>query len=390
MARENVSEQPIQRFAAFFRTYGIALGVILAAIPLATSRINLLPMYESNRDLLTFFTSLLSLLGVAFLFNIRRRIGLAVFPHGQRALSTPQMKQRFRWGVLLPALLSVLSVGALLAYLGFLNESVDRSALAFGRYSESERLIDILSSERSLIDIRQKHSVVSVHETAVKVPAQLFGRTEESAKVWGTAEDLTRDGKKQRLTSVEFRSEEAVDLVRRLTPSAEIPLRWGIEISYVLMFWGAAMAFVWLGLIEYVQAELDITDRELLENPYMQAPARQFRVDEVFDLDKNPASLFFSLEYSLEQDKAVLISGPVGPFCEPHNILLRPKAQGEREGTHVWSCQTKVDKKVVELHTVTLGFDKIEVRRHAEKAARRELASLASSLRTVPRQTQES
>ncbi len=107
------SESAISKFAASFRNYGIALGVIVAAIPFLTSSVKLLPMYDAQRNVLTFFTSLLSLLGVALLFGIRRWIGARVFPPGPRYLSKKGMIRRLWFGMICPAGLITLSILAL-------------------------------------------------------------------------------------------------------------------------------------------------------------------------------------------------------------------------------------------------------------------------------------
>ncbi len=67
MAQDNQKEHSLLKFARFFQNYGIGLGIILAAIPFATSTLNLLPIYKSHRSMLTFFTTLVSLLAVALL-----------------------------------------------------------------------------------------------------------------------------------------------------------------------------------------------------------------------------------------------------------------------------------------------------------------------------------
>lgn len=357
MADESVKQPSIQRFAAFFRGYGISLGIILSAIPFATSNIRLLRMYESNRELLTFFTSLLSLLGVALLFAIRRRIGASVFPSGNRVLSRKGMRARNVWGIFVPSLFIVISVVSLIAYLGFLNSSISRAALEFARDKTGRPLSELLQGADS-------------------ASGQLFGKDGEEAKVFGSALRDSAEGKSALLLSVHFNSEEAVDHVLRLTPSAEIPLHWGIEITYVLMFSTAALAFVWFGIIEYLQGELGLSDRDLLESPYRQAPDHQFAVDKVRDLDDDSAPLYFTLSYNPDEDPPKLISGPDGPFCTTHNTRLEYSSPGKEERTHIWSCRMQIKDSIVTLHTLTLGFDSTEIIKEALGATGGELASL--------------
>lgn len=354
----------IQKFAMSFRNYSIALGVIVSAIPFATSRIDLLPMFDGQRDVLTFFTSLLSLLGVAFLFGVRRRIGAAVFPPDGRRLSKSAMSRRLWYGVRMPGALVVLSLVALLTYLASMAFSVERAALRMA--------IDPVNG-RTLEEM-----VAGPGE--VEVSAQLFGQPEPSATViaraWDVKDELGEITKRR--TTVRFQSEEGIQLLRRKTPSMEVPLHWVTEIAYVLMFGGAALAFVWFGLVEHLQSQLGLSDRELLERPYVLAPDHVFRIAEVKDLDESPAPVHFEMRYDPEKTPPALVSGPHGPICSADgNVLTYLGGEADR---HRWACTTidysSKEKKTITLHEVTLPFDDIGVRERAVRAARAELEAL--------------
>src|SRR6266487_487176 len=124
-ASKSPDRAPISKFARFFRSYGIALGVIIAAIPFATKAGNLLPIFDAAKDILTFSTSLLSFLGIAVLFGVRRSIGQAVFPHSEtRCISRLEYRRRSIYGSVWPIALGFLAVLALGAYLAFVSVSL--------------------------------------------------------------------------------------------------------------------------------------------------------------------------------------------------------------------------------------------------------------------------
>ena len=118
-------------FAEFFKGYGIALGIIIAAIPFVSSSLDLLPNYSANKDILTFFTSLFSLMAVAILFSIRRHIGNRVFPPARRVLSPREYRYKKWFGIIIPCIFACVSFLSLITYLEILDRSVDQVALDF-------------------------------------------------------------------------------------------------------------------------------------------------------------------------------------------------------------------------------------------------------------------
>jgi hypothetical protein len=137
---------PVKKFAVFFRSYGIALGVIIGAIPVVTRAGGLLPGYQAVRDTLTFATSLLSLLAIAFLFGFRRHIGEAVFPvRPGSSISREQQKRRTKFGTATPVALALIAIFGLVIYLVSLNLSIAEVAGASGAKITKESMEQILS-----------------------------------------------------------------------------------------------------------------------------------------------------------------------------------------------------------------------------------------------------
>ena len=299
----------------------------MAAVPFSTNQLDLLPAYDSNKNVLTFFTTLVSLLGVAILFAIRRRIGISVFPH-RRVLTPGEMYIRRVGGIFIPAGLIGISILSLIIYLGVLNASIDRAAQQFARDESGATLYELL-------------------EDRDDVEASLFGLIDNSeARVIGHARTSERQ---RRQRSVSFLSEKGIELIRQNTPSVEIPLHWPLEIFYVIMFLSAVLAFVWFGIIEYMQGELglDYVDRKLLENPYRPVPVRIFEVPQVRDLKQYPSTVFFRLTYNPDDSPPTLVTGPEGPYCDSHKARLGSAKSNVHGTTHLWSHNVFSNKKLI-------------------------------------------
>src|ERR1043165_1834153 len=256
-AHAETEQTSIGRFAKVFTGYGIALGVILAAVPVATKATDLLPIYNTNRDVLTFATSLLSLLSVAFVFNLRRRIGEVAFPVSRRLTREQARRRRFHT-IGVPLVLGTLAFGFLATYLVSVRESVMELART-GNPSE----------------------------TTIKKQADI-------------AELLLN------------------------TPWVSIPYFWVLQAAYIGTFLCGVVAFVWLGIIEYVQMELGLSDRDLIANAYREMPVLEFRVPSIYprhaEGEKEPSfDVYFQVQYEVVRDQCVLQPGPCQPWCSKHD-----------------------------------------------------------------------
>jgi len=285
---------PVKKFAAFFKAYGIALGVILAAMPLATKAGGLLPGYQTMKDTLTFSTSLISLLAIAVLFGYRRQIGQAVFPVVPgKSISREQLRRRTNYGTVTPIMLGSLAILGLIAYLTFLNLSI----------------ANVAEGQRQLIAGKQD-----------------------------------------------------MDMILFNTPLVAIPFLAPICLSYAMMFFGAATAFVWYGLIEYVQAEIRISDEDLIAKPYVLMNRHDFKLDDDSTMTDSIPFFYFEWDSQLE--------GPIahvsGPLCETHNRKLQYK--GKRGiGKHEWACIDPDKKK--KNHIFILSYDTVIIRQMAKAKA---------------------
>jgi hypothetical protein len=148
--------------------------------------------------------------------------------------------------------------------------------------------------------------------------------------------------------------------------------------SYVIMFWSAVVTFVWLGVIEYMQQEMRLTDRDLLDNPYFVAKQLDYTVDGVADLsDKDAVGIFFRLEYDPTAARPEICADPTGPYCETHHHELKYEGKGPFRN-HTWRCEKKESDKTIHWsHKVILADDRHSLR---DKVLREGRAQIRSSV----------
>jgi hypothetical protein len=280
---------PASRFATFFRGYGIALGLVMAAVPIATKAANLLPIFATTKDVLTFSTSLASFLAIAILFGARRSIGEAVFPRTtHRCIPSAQFSRRKLYGTIIPTCFVIVAIAALAGYLVAVHCSL--TALK-EKSSDAPRTIEIILKETTFIDI---------------------------------------------------------------------PNKAALDLTYGVMFVFATMAFVWLGLIEYIQSDLRLTDSDLITNPYRQMSRLRFKLRGVED--DGSSSTYFTAEYDPDDEKPKPLVR--GPYCLNHD---RPLGYaGKEKGTHTWVCADAEGKNA---HDIVFRYDSVESDEAAKKMA---------------------
>ncbi|HTP07973.1 MAG TPA: hypothetical protein VMP08_06965, partial [Anaerolineae bacterium] len=104
----------IAGFAAFFKSYGIGLSLIVATLPIVISAFDLIPVFAATKNSLTIVTSFTSYLLVGFIFSLRHRLGRIYFG-GHLANGKPIAYHRRLSGVaaalnLLPLVLLVIAI----------------------------------------------------------------------------------------------------------------------------------------------------------------------------------------------------------------------------------------------------------------------------------------
>jgi hypothetical protein len=348
------------RFSSFFRGYGLSLGVILAAIPFLATSLDLLPAFQSFGIILTFATSLISLLTIAFLFGIRRHIGEAVFPPQQtRVLPSTYVNRRRRWSVLIPLVLATVSIVSLALYLEVVRSAVaevavDRTFVGTGTTS----LRDTLRTEK-------------------RAAGWLFGDSlRRGLWVSAVAESSGTEGRIARIT---YMTREAEDSILSHTSVSVVPRFLLLVLAYVLVFWGAAAAFVWLGLVEYMQRELSLSDASLIRAPYRQMDKRTFLIPGVEPDTSSPLvdglrlPIVFQAEFDPHQSHAQ--ASVFGPLCGGlhGNRPLVYQGWDVVKALHRWACLKPGDTSGTVVHLVFLSDGEVQLNQRARGVVGQEL-----------------
>ena len=374
------NKQPIEEFAGVFKNYGVALGIIFSAVPVLTGVFDLLPIYEATKSLLSYTTSLVSFLFISMLFALRRRIGVAVFPE-RRVLARTERIMRNICGVAVPILFGFTAMASLAIYLLLLNASVEDAALNYSYVQEGEKDLALVTALGDIDEATKKPKSLETFKT------NLFNLEGPDATVKGYWENDSADKNKPYWNKkVQFTTETGRKTVLEQTPYHNIPHRSYLGIAYVSMFLSVVIAFVWCGLIEYVQQVLGITDKDLMKNPYKKAKVHEFEIDGVEDLSPNlaadedkrpiPVKILFAVEYDPEPDPPVIVAGPEGPFCGRHEKRpLRYMLPGD-EGIHYWRCINPDEKKTEGNHDVVLKHDKAGLKKLMQSTAQKEINDL--------------
>lgn len=367
-------QRPIRRFLALFRSYGTSMGAIVAATPVLTTVLDLVPLYHADRNMLTFFGSFTAVLAAAVLFSYRHQIGAAVFPATRRILLPSEMSSRQLFSIWVPVGLAALSLGSLVFWQALTHYSVERVVLEYA-VPEAERRdvgdpppswgarVGESSLGERLLSGYEDLAAATRRSVAAVLPWEAGDGGEGGAlEVLGTVEKLA-DGADPRV-SVRFLSERGVRLVLDNTPSLNIPYRWGILLSYVLMFAFGTAAFVWLGLMEFAQERLGLEDWELMSSPFRAADRHQFQLpgrrvvsDSDVEGELDPSrNLSFLMYLRIAGGKVDLLRGPVGPICDRHDQPLEPVGLGPAETR--WRCRyrTSDDRKPAE-HELVLAAE---------------------------------
>ncbi|MEJ2179034.1 MAG: hypothetical protein P8Y28_01020 [Gammaproteobacteria bacterium] len=139
MAEQKNENASYFRILELFRYFGIVLAIAVALAPLLTRYEDLLPMYAAQKEMLTFFATLVCLLALGVIFSIRRSISRLVFPLHTRAISDKTMFKRRFFRYYTPLIMILLSIVAMVCYYYILDRSVKLSAAKFS-YSFDKKL----------------------------------------------------------------------------------------------------------------------------------------------------------------------------------------------------------------------------------------------------------
>ncbi|KPJ92301.1 MAG: hypothetical protein AMJ55_09960 [Gammaproteobacteria bacterium SG8_15] len=377
-------------FLEFFRYFGIILAIVVALAPMLTRYEDLLPMYAAQKEMLTFFTSLVCLLALGVLFSVRRSISHRVFPLHSRAISKTTMSKRRRFRYYAPLMMVAISVASMVFYYYILDKSVKYAAAEFSYSLKSptednptsnnadikttlySRLKELINSSAHINDNEQFYLFRQYGSNDALVTISYEDIDDNKIK---TVEDAT--------PYIKFDSERGYEMVLALTPAIEIKnIEW-IILSFVLIYLGSSVAFAWIGLIEYLQRENNLEDKDLLYKPYRVAKEHAFKIDALETPGVNPVPLYFKFSYDPKQSPPTILEPPSGPYIENYGNRLEYYGPDKDSEFHVWAHHTMIeqgtDRKEIPVYTATLKYNPRDLQELMYKAAYQELSKITAS-----------
>jgi hypothetical protein len=289
--------QPIAGFARFFRGYALSLSIIVASVPLVSGYFDLMPFFLGTKAFLTGLTSLGSYLLVGFLFFQRLSLATLYFPLrriGDQRVAFEEERRRIRGFGFVPLYLILIALFLFPSYILVTTQAEREVAYGYG----------VLKDGRPL--------------DAVTV-ADLPKPPEQEARLSllkdnSTFEIIFRVGSNNMpFWDVQFPNQEIVKGILAQTPYTEQPRLLTSTLLFLFAFLFVVAAFILVGLRDYLQAELGVSDTDLLGvDP---TEKERFWVDDL-------PGIYGYIEYSfVVPEVRPRISGP---FCLWHDLLPEP------------------------------------------------------------------
>jgi hypothetical protein len=104
--------------------------------------------------------------------------------------------------------------------------------------------------------------------TLYRTEGQLYGRPGDEYWIVGVAQQGYNGPEAEHVVRL---TDDSYNAILGKTAPSQVSLRFWLFVFYVLAFAGAASSLVWLGVIEYLQGELQIQDADLIRTPYRRA-----------------------------------------------------------------------------------------------------------------------
>lgn len=259
----------VRKFARFFKTYGFSLGLVVAALPFGLQKTNFIDYYKSTGGALTFVASLVSYLCVAGVFGARQHIGQIVF-RARRTITVKEGFSRVIYSTIIPAICGVLGAIFLVIYMSILNYSVDDVAINMSYLTDQQHPQRQISIHEAIVNQakarRDRKDDSPFHGRA---EGQLLGKPGEDYRVVGESTGVDQTPEENPLWETAIRlSKPTYEAILTETAPGEITGQFFLFVFYIAAFAAAAVSLVWFGVIEYLQAELGITDADLIRRPY--------------------------------------------------------------------------------------------------------------------------
>jgi hypothetical protein len=306
----------ITSFAKFFKAYGIGLSLVTAAVPLAVGQWDLLPSFEGIKGPITFITSVTCYLVVGFIFAHRHDLGRLFFPGRlvgtMRVASARQLKMS-KFVRLLPGVLALLCIFLFFIYLLTVHDAEQEIALKYMRPLDPDNNAKLeswpigakgqLPYELPIFALRWLDENRVAAEKTIRVLVRKVPAPNDKLHEYKYEYEVL------------FDDEQSVTALRKSAPSTAVP-HWLMGILFLGTFLSAVSAFVMMGLQDYIQEQMGISDVTLLTEERIGTREEKFFVEEVPDLygfvEFNPHDSQFDPVYR-------------GPFCIWHDKEPTPR-----------------------------------------------------------------
>ena len=250
----------VKAFANFFKRYMSISSVIAAALPIPVTSISLIPTYTAHIKLLSTYTPMVCFLLLGYIFYMRQSIGNRMFgtqltqyryiskirdayfkdedeeKEQERILSAFINRAKSRMVIInvLPLFLIIASIGTILSYHHFLDQSV---GLAMNDESINTMVVETVSQDYSK---RYQDWLQKTGKEEMMIPPIKFRAPLE--------EDIIKNP----------------DLFLKYTQLMFIPKSLLLMMHYIMFFAFAEAAFIFMAVREYIQDLLRLSDTTLL------------------------------------------------------------------------------------------------------------------------------
>jgi hypothetical protein len=256
------TEVAIRRFGRYFKAYALGLSLVTASFPPVIGFFDVMPIFASIKAYVTGLTSLSCYLLVGFLFSVRRNLGQMYYPERKEGSVWIANRRDAIWARVVSVLPSVLIVASLVfffLYLWTIHNAIHRIA-----YEYAEQVVD--NDAKKLLQ--------QVIGPQSDLRGFVVGRLEHQDAIVRIAYELSPSTKAVSAYDVQFPTEGIVRSILQDTPSASLPSLFPIALFFISAFLCAVAAFVLVGLKDYLQDVLGISERELLTRTILVSKGR--------------------------------------------------------------------------------------------------------------------
>ena len=346
---------PLQKFATFFKGYGVALSLITAALPVGIAISDVFPFFTSIKASITAATSIGAYLLVGFIFSRRHSIARIYFP-GRSGTTTGYLKDvRFsRLFGLLSASLALLSIVFFLSYLSLVDKSVNDAAFDHAFQTApgtSERIPIRAAINNQILEIvkmrKQKRKQKQEQEQEQELEQNPIGALVTlrgqlvaygiDKPIWITYRAQEGLGLPTvRSYSVQFTDKDTPQELRERLPSTSVPNVGLMAFYFLSAFLCCTSAFILMGLKEYLQEGLGLSDNQLIFRPMGGTEKRRFDIE-------HAAGFYGFVEFSpLDASLEPRIQGPL---CALHDKPPLPLDVDQDGRVISWQHRNEADYK---------------------------------------------